>query len=67
MSSIGHSLAGKTITMDAAVLRGVMGASASVGDQQQQAVQPSNSSHARSTASTSAKKLHMTRMGIYPM
>ncbi|GFH50599.1 hypothetical protein CTEN210_07075 [Chaetoceros tenuissimus] len=60
MSSIGHSLAGRTVTMDAAVLRGVMGASASVGDQQQQAVLPWNGSHACSTASASAKKYKVT-------
>ncbi|GFH50448.1 hypothetical protein CTEN210_06924 [Chaetoceros tenuissimus] len=60
MSSAGHSLAGQTITMDAAVLQGVMGTSASVGDEQQQAVPPSNGSHARSTASASAKKYKVT-------
>ncbi|GFH48949.1 hypothetical protein CTEN210_05425 [Chaetoceros tenuissimus] len=65
MSSIGHSLAGKTITMDAAVLRGVMGTSASVGDQQQQVVPPSNGSHARSTSSASAKKYKVAkRIGL---
>ena len=37
-----------------------MGASVSVGDEQQQAVPPSNGSHARSTASTSAKKYKVT-------
>ncbi|GFH48999.1 Blackbeard [Chaetoceros tenuissimus] len=60
MSSVGHSLAGHTITMDASVLRGVMAASASAIDEQQQATPPSNGSHARSTASTGTKKYKVT-------
>ncbi|GFH50681.1 predicted protein [Chaetoceros tenuissimus] len=51
VSSVGHSLAGRTITMDASVLRGVMATSSSTGDEQQQTNPPSNGSHARSTES----------------
>ena len=60
MSSVGHSLAGRTITMDASVLRGVMAASSSTGDQQQQSNPPANGSHARSVASAGTKKYKVT-------
>lgn len=46
--------------MDASVLRGVMAASASAGDEQQQANPPSNGSHARFTASSGTKKYKVT-------
>lgn len=60
VSSIGHSLVDHTITMDASVLRGVMAGSSAKTDQPQQSIQPSNGSHACSTASTSSKKLKVT-------
>lgn len=57
VSSVGHSLAGHTITMDASLLRGVMAGSSARADQPPQNAPPSNGS--RSVASTNSKKVRV--------
>ena len=58
LSSIGRSLAGRTVTMDESVFCGVMAASSI--NQGKQINPQSNGPHARSTASAASKRLRVT-------
>lgn len=59
MSSIGTSLAGKTITMDRSLLRGVI-ATSSTNQNQQTNTLPSNGSYSRPNASVALSKVKVT-------